>query len=321
MVTPSPKRLIVCFCLFLAGPAGSAMYTPAEMASERARIESRLSHLHQLLTLPQFLEPDAHFLATVRIDLPDVAPDGDPMGFSAVGQRVFMPLSGLKFIEDLTMAYAWRYHSGLSLEPFDEYLAMLRWKPEPDWPDGRYIDPLNAFGVPDRIWERDMAIGELGTSLRNEAWAFILAHELAHVLYRHPGNRVAASESQANERQADEFAMNLMERSTTIPMGAILFFQATTVFYASRADLPSDREYQRWQRERATHPVNADRLLAIAEHLQRWSKREENTARRESLSSIGDSLEKFAADLEEPAMQQLIARRGVTGDPSDLKER
>ena len=56
-----------------------------------------------------------------------------------------------------------------------------------------------------------------------------------------PATRFPAAESQANEQAADKFAMDLMERSGTIPMGAILYFQATAVFYTSRADLPSDR--------------------------------------------------------------------------------
>lgn len=304
-----------------ASPGRAEMYSQRELAADRPRLQARIAEMHGLVTLPQFLAPSDRWLAEVEVLTPDVAPDGDPMGFSAYQGRVYMPLAGLKFIEDLTMAYAWRYSTGRSLEPFDEYLAMLRWKPEPDWPGGVHLDPLEAFGVPEAIWETDPAVGDLGTSFRNEAWAFLLAHELAHVLFSHPGNRAPAAVSQANESEADAFALNLLERAGTIPMGAVLYFQATAAFYSSRADLPSDRAYARWQREAATHPVNSQRLLAMAYKLQLFARQQSNPARVESLRFIGAGLEQFARDLDDPAMQQLIVRRAVSGDPRDLERR
>jgi len=316
-------RALLLFLLVLgaAGPAPAAMYSERAITADRARIADRITELHQLITLPRFLPPDARWLSRVPVLTPDIAPNGDPMGFLAHDGRIFLPIAGLKFIEDLTMAYAWRYLKRRSLEPFDEYLAMLRWKPEPDWPGGRHLDPLEAFGVPAGAWEQDPALAELGTAFRNEAWAFLLAHELAHVYYRHPGNRASAAISQANEREADAFAMAVMERTDTIPLGALLYFQATAAFYMSRADLPSDAAYARWQRERATHPTNARRLLAMARRMQLWARRVGDPARSETLYSIGDKLEQFAAALDEPAMQQLIVRRAVFGDPRDLKDR
>ena len=304
-----------------AGPGRAEMYSARELAADRSRLQARIAHLHDLLTLPQFLAPSDRWLADVAVLTPDVAPDGDPMGFSAYEGRVYMPVAGLKFIEDLTMAYAWRFRSERTLEPFDEYLAMLRWKPEPEWPDGAHLDPLEAFGVPDRIWETDPDVGDLGTSLRNEAWAFLLAHELAHVLYAHPGNQAPAAVSQANESEADAFALNLLMQTGDIPMGAILYFQATAAFYSSRADLPSDRAYARWQREVATHPVNSQRLLAMARKLQLLARQEGDATRADALHFIGAGLEQFARDLDDPAMQQLIVRRAVSGDPRDLQGR
>ncbi|MEQ1950504.1 ImmA/IrrE family metallo-endopeptidase [Mesorhizobium yinganensis] len=291
------------------------------LAAERQRLVARLTDLDRVLTLPVYLPPDAGWLSGVSISIPNVAPNGDPMGFMSENGVVIMPLTGLKFIEDLTMAYAWRYSRGQTLEPFDEYLAMLRWKPEAEWPGGVYSDPLKTFGVPPGAWDQDQRLAGLGTSLRNEAWAFILAHELAHVYYSHPGNSVPPKQVQANERQADAFALDLLERTETIPMGAILYFQATVAFYASRVDLPSDRAYAVWQREQATHPVNSQRLLTIARHLQLEAKRQSGATRAEVLSFIGNRLEQFATDLDDPAMQQLVARRAIFGNPADLKDR
>ena len=79
--------------------------------------------------------------------------------------------------------------------------------------------------------------------------------------------------------------------------------------------------YARWQRKKATHPVNSQRLLSIARHLYQSSRRQQNAARRDSLAFIADGLEQFAKDLDNPAMQQLIARRGLLGNPADLRNR
>ena len=307
--------------LLAAGPARAAMYEQAELAAERPRIEARVAELHARVTLHPHLPADAARLAVVEVRVPDLGQNGHPLGFASDGTVVVLPLAGLRFIEDLTMAYAWRYREGRTLEPFDEYLAMLRWRPEADWPGGTYLDPLEAFGVPERVWERDPAVGDLGTRLRNEAWAFILAHELAHIHYRHPGNAVAPALSQANETAADAFALDLLERAGTIPMGAILYFQATVAFSGSRAEQPSDAAFARWKREEATHPVNSQRLLAIAAHLGRSAARAGDPVRAETLGFIAANLADIAADLDDPAMQQLIVRRAVYGDPADLRKR
>lgn len=139
------------------GVALAQLYTPHEIAGDRARLAGRVTELHRLLTRPQYLRQ----------------------------QR--------------------------TLEPLDEYLAMLRWKPESDWPGGAYPDPLEAFGVPPGAWESDASLAELGTSLRNEAWAFVLAHELAHVLHAHPGNSAPAATSQANEGEADALYISITD--------------------------------------------------------------------------------------------------------------
>ena len=146
---------------------------------------------------------------------------------AGVGNIVF-PVPSLKFIEDLSVAYAWRHVNGHSLEPIDEYLAMLKYRRPQDFPGARVPDPLTALGVPARIWEQDKRVDELSLRFRNTAWAFILSHELGHLRWQHPGNKqVPPKVSQRNEVEADAFAVKLLSRSDTIPMGMILWFQAS----------------------------------------------------------------------------------------------
>ncbi len=315
---------LVAWVLLVAPlPAAAAeMYSAQELAADRSRITSRIAEVQRRLTTYGALPADAAWLAEVPLVVEDLGPSGHPLGFASDGRRVYMPLIGLKFIEDLTMAYAWRYHQSRSLEPFDEYLAMLRYKPERDWPGGTLMDPLEAFGVPPFVWETNRAVGELGTGFRNEAWAFILAHELAHIYLRHPGNaNLGAAASRANEEAADAFAFDLMNSVDAIPLGAILYFQATAVFGPNRADQPSDAAYARWRRQEATHPVNARRLSALASHLRAASRREADPARSEVLGFIAVRLAAIADALDNPTMQQVIVKLGLEGDPRRLKER
>ena len=82
-------------------------------------------------------------------------------------------------------------------------------------------------------------------ALRNEAWAFILLHELGHVILRHPGNlAVEARRSRVNEQQADRFALDVLQRPQTIPMGMVLWVQATAPWFPNRADYQDTDEFE-----------------------------------------------------------------------------
>ena len=69
------------------------------------------------------------------------------------------PVSSLKLIEDLSVAYAWRHTNRYTLEPMDEYLVMLKHGTE-NFPGGRIPNPMTALGVPRVI----IGPGELGIS-------------------------------------------------------------------------------------------------------------------------------------------------------------
>ncbi len=107
------------------------------------------------------------------------------------GQRggrsfVAMPVLSLMFLEDLCTAYAWLHLKGYSLETIDEYITMLRYKKAADFPDGRYPPPLKALKIPpNALAER--AVDDLSLRFRNTAYAFILLHEIGHILYEHRG--------------------------------------------------------------------------------------------------------------------------------------
>ena len=180
-------------------------------------------------------------------------------------------------------------------------------------------NPLQALGVPPKIWESDPAVDELSLRFRNTAWAFLLAHELAHLRFRHPGNRgVDPRVSQRNEAQADAFAVELLGRSDTIPMGAVLWFQASVAYFPNRADFDSDRDYEQWVEGTTTHPVNPERLERLGTRL---ADRADSVTRdqAEVYRYIAARLQSIGRVLADPDMQRLIVRCATTRGPATLR--
>ena len=296
------------------------MYSRAELTRDQSRYRERIERLYED-GLRQFMDrPEKQAILGTRIQLP-LKGQGPLDAYSNASEKVVtLPVSSLKFIENLSVAYAWRYVKRYSLEPMDEYLAMLKYRKPEDFPSGRVPAPPAALGVPSKIWERDEEVRDLYLSFRNTAWAFILAHELAHVRFDHPGNTGAPpAVSQRNELQADAFAVDLRSRSDTILMGAILWFQASVGYFKNRADFSTDAGYRDWGRGKATHPVNADRLIRFGAALSRAADRTLSRGHASALRVIAMQVTQIADILAEPDMQRLIARCAVLGDPNDLK--
>ena len=145
---------------------------------------------------------------------------------------------------------------------------------------------------------------------------------MGHLRYRHPGNAaVDPAISQQHEREADQFALDLLARSGTIPMGAALWFQATVGYFPNRADFETDAAFLAWQQEKATHPVNPGRLQSLALALDRAAGDSLDPNRAGVLRFIATRLAVIADTLAEPDMQRLVARKAVLGDPENLKRR
>ena len=315
-------RPALCALLLAAGSATAQgvaeLYPEQILAGDQARFEERLGQIYRY-GLSDFLDgPEKQALADVELRFPLVGAHQDPFDFYAGFARrrptIWLPVLSLKVIEDLSVAWAWRQHHGYSLEPFDEYVAMLKYRAPADFPEGRYPDPLSALGVPARVWEQEPAVDDLSLRLRNSAWAFVLAHEMGHWRYGHPGNAaVDPATSQRHEAEADQFALDLLARSKTIPMGAVLWFQATVGFFPNRADFETDAAFVDWQRRHATHPVNSERLQSLALALERAAADSLDAAHAEVLRYIATRLVTIADTLAEPDMQRLIARRAVHG--------
>ncbi len=308
-------------CWSSAVTADPKVYSKEELAADSQRYQQRFAFLLEK-GLWAFMTPDEqralHGLVVKHpmrgkgvLTVRSLDFDGRPM--------VRAPVSSLKFIEDLSVAYAWRYQNGYSLEPMDEYLAILKHRPEKEFPGGTAPDPLSALGVPPKIWERDQQVGDLSLRFRNTAWAFILAHELGHLALKHTREAVSPAEQQRQEEEADAFAVDLLARSDTIPMGMILWFQATAGYMKNRSDFASDAAYSDWVSGTATHPVNGSRMRKLSALLQRQALAERDANRADVLQFISVRLGAIGETVEDPEMQRWLKRCAESRRVEDLR--
>lgn len=291
------------------------LYDAPKLAAERVRVERRATELWQKM-YDKLLTPDERAsLQQARLAFPTLSPDGSLLNFYADSRQgiVHLPIHSLLLLEDAGTAYAWLYSKGFNAVTINEYAAMLKHR------GSGLPPPLKALGIPDDALS-DKQVDELSLRFRNSAWAYVLAHEMGHVLYRHPGNRaVAADVSRAHERQADEFALQVLRRDRQIPMGAILFFQMTA-FIASpgRFDFSTVEEWQKALRA-ATHPVTSDRVSALAEGLRGEADR--YGANRAIAVDVADKLKKLAAEMDDRDWQLYFRRIGERAPLATLRPR
>jgi hypothetical protein len=326
--------LTLAFLLVATRAAGAAgewldMYSPGALARQQGRMQMRMGQLFTILrgliAQGSLTDAQARVLAATRIDVPLSDPAGTPVNFyssySADTASVTMPVFSLVFLEDLCTAYAWLYRSGHSLETVDEYLTMLRAKSAADF-GGTYPSPLPALGVPANAIDNPQ-VEELGRRFRNSAYAFIMAHELGHVLAGHPSaQRVGMAQSRMNEAAADAFALSVLARASEIPMGAILFFQAQAYMMPSpgqfRAHGRSDAEWTTEMQNRITHPLTADRLQSMAAGLAAQASRGTG-AEADTLRYIAVRLAEIGRIMSDTDLQQCMEVAAGRASPQDLR--
>ena len=312
-------------------PQAALMYSEAKLAREQARFESRFEEMYTKWIWPKLSAQEKRKLKNVRFDYPLIGEvTGGPMDYYAGPgadgtPTVTMPIFSLLFLEDLATAYAWLYIRGYSLETIDEYVTMLNYKQPSDFPGRRLPSPLEALQIPDDAL-KDETVDRLSLRFRNSAYAFLLGHELGHIFYGHRGyNGVSMAHARSNETEADRFAIDLMARTETIPMGAVLFFQALVYympskgkFFAERANA-SERDWERYLQRKMTHPLTANRLLQITMGLYNSARR--YGADQTIVRSMAAALEKVVAILEDEDLQGCMAVVGHRSVVSDLAPR
>jgi len=327
-----PRSRLVCIALVVSlGPVRAAaqtvasMYDRAAVAREQARLAARINEVWTRAFKPYLTADEQRALEGVSFQTPL---DGDPvLGYYSQARRkvVTMPAISLLFFEDLSTACAWLQRRGYRLETIEEYVTMLKYKDAGAF-GGRYPPPLKALGIPADALS-DQGVNDLSLRLRNTGYAFILGHELGHIRFQHTGYKgIPVTEAQAHETQADQFGLELMRRVSTIPMGAMIFFQSGIFYFHNRADFPSDAAWQAFLTKEATHPLTAPRLQALASRVSAMAEdfargQPNRAAAVETVRMIGDGFTRFAEFLNDPDLQRVMRARAERSSPATLLPR
>ncbi|HYN64102.1 MAG TPA: hypothetical protein VES36_05810, partial [Candidatus Limnocylindrales bacterium] len=158
---------------------------------------------------PKLTLDEKRTLGRVALDFP-LEDTQHPMNFYAVAsggkKTITLPVSSLRFLGDIALAYAWLNASGYSIDPVTDYLAMLKYQ----WPDGlagRRYRPREALGIPDDATSNARVDSQF-QRIFGTAIVFVLGHELGHLYHQH-GTNVSPERSRQQEEEADRFGMEL----------------------------------------------------------------------------------------------------------------
>ena len=320
--------LLLSLFIPAAGAADlSTLYSDETLTERKTRYEPNIRWNFQNLVVGSLTPQERAQLGPVILALPlrgAGATRGHPMAFYAGGETVTVPIQSVKFFDDLTVAWAYFWANDLSLEPVTDYLGMLKYR-NPQEIGGRFPPPFEALGVPADAWKQDPVVDDVSQKALKSALVWIMAHELGHIYYRHPGYvGVTAEEAQANEAEADRFANTIMRRVGVAPLGMVQFFMMMAHFDPNPVDFPNEAAWQAHLSEDATHPVTAARLQALADDLLQSP---EDFAASEQDLAAGVERVRFAAEqvrgiaefLADRDILQSIALKALATDVAALQ--
>jgi len=322
-----PLLLLILFAYAL--PAWSSdlsrLYSDATLQYWQGRYDSNIRSNFNRLVLGSLTPDERQKVRGVSLELPLRAPGdeaGNPISYYAVQHHIVIPIQSIKFFDDLTQAWGYAWSNNLNQDHILNYLSVLKYHTPPA---NGFSPPLVALGIPADAWKSDPKMDDVAQKALKSAILFIMAHELAHILYRHPGYGpgVTAKEAQDNEAQADRFANEIMRRIGVAPSGMVQMFLTFTYLGPTRGDYASDTAWQKFLTRSATHPVTTARLQALATDFRRSpddfsaSEPDKKNARQRVLY-LADQIDGIAAILKQPDLQRFLSAKGRGLDPAML---
>ncbi len=266
--------------------------------------------------LPKLTEAERTALGPVRLLFP-LERAAHPMNVTShlASRTVNMPVSSLRFLGDICLAYAWLNANGYSLDTVSEYLAMLNHN-YPAGFEGQARRPLEVLRIPANARD-DARVARDMQRLFSTAVVFILAHELGHLRHGHVAGEADLAKAREQEAKADEFALDLMQRLGEVPVGAVPFFLA----YSHLGSLESDADMAAHSL-RETHPTSAQRLRSITARLRAGSREFSRTADQSAaVAKTAAEIDTIAAMIGDAGVQDLLRQKGLAARVAALGPR
>lgn len=234
---------------------------------------------------------------------------------------VTLPIISLKFLDDMTIAYAWLNINGYTTQSVTDYITILKYRSDiaQELPP-----PLDALHIPANALD-DPEVNDLASKLFNEALVFIVAHELGHIVFGHEGTiHIAPEQSRINEQQADEFALEMLRSIPIIPVrvGIVLFWE----FHC----IPNMNDFStvEWEQYVAhmAYPLTLDRIEVIWRYVELHSdgfirQAFNQAAARKDLNAFLGYISELRQFLGDPELQETIIIRAAGLDLGILEPR
>lgn len=270
----APRRLAALWLAAAASPVLeaaeiSSMYDRAALEQAAPRYRLTTDRILNDFAFKYLTAAEIRRVSGVSIEYP-LFPEGkqrnNPLAFyvRADQPRIVFPILSMKFLHDLSTAYAWLSENGYVIDTISEYTAMLAHKGL----TGRCPPPLPTLGIPANALQ-NKAVDDLAIHHFTSARMFIVLHELGHLYYGHVVREDASSIRQ--EIQADRFALEVMRRASVPPLGMLVFFLA-------------DASMTQYPPKATSHPLSGSRLQAFGAAIQ-----DPETAR--DISRLGELLD------------------------------
>jgi hypothetical protein len=293
------------------------LYSRAELAASQRVYSPNAHDVWQNDFLPVLTASERARAGAVSLSLPLVGLRQHPLEFyaSAVRHEVVLPISSIRFIDDLAIAFSYYEEHGCGSGPISDYVAALRFHSAGDG-----MDPLEALGVPPISTLKGTRIDDIAQKILKSTMYFIGAHEYAHVMYRHRDYGVlTASEAQAQETASDAFAIDVMRRIGVPPIGLTYFFLVASRLERSPGEFFTTDAYETYLRGEVTHPVSAIRILQIANSLETnigaFSRLQDNPVLWQvQLRNMASMLREISSTLDDRGMRRYLAERARSAD-------
>lgn len=166
--------------------------------------------------------------------------------------KIIIPTLSIKFFDDLAVAFSWYEHHQLDKREIIDYITRIY--------DSNHspISPFLALGIPENAREINIIVDNAAQKKLKSALIFLLLHDLGHWHFHHtPYSIISNQRVQAQEKQADEFALEIMARMHIIPQGMVHWFTVTVLLTNPHI---------------VKHPISRNRLHDIAHWLKSNSK-------------------------------------------------
>lgn len=303
----------LCLLTLLAIPASAkdmaGLYSDEELARWKGKLESLISSTREAVG-PALIDEGRRRVTAARLDIPLRPLTGDPFDYLSCWERnvITVPVISVKLLHDLVYADLWLAHNGYEGKSH-LYVDMLRRRNAAEFVGGRFPRPSEALGIPESVLEEPSKNGPLAQQFRSivhSALLFLVAHEAAHIVLRHP-----CRESAEEEVEADIMAYEILIRNRGNVAGLTKYF--TLVAFWARGAPP-----------RTSHPVTSKRLLNFGALLHGEPENyvpdfPDSKTLVAATRSLGFSLARLSEKVEELAAAQDLRKLTVADDMAALR--